>query len=207
MAKVTKSSRRWLDEHFSDEYVQKAQQEGWRGRAVYKLKELDERYRLFRKGMRVIDLGAAPGSWSEYLSRRYDGGVQIVASDILPMDALPDVRFVQGDFTEEMVLEQLLDTLGNDKADFVICDMAPNISGNTAVDQPRAMYLSELALDLAERVLTVDGGFLVKLFQGEGFDDYCRELRQKFSSVAIRKPKASRPRSREVYALARGFKL
>jgi 23S rRNA (uridine2552-2'-O)-methyltransferase len=207
MAKITKSSRRWLDEHFADEFVQRARQEGYRGRAVYKLKELDERYHLFTRGMRVVDLGAAPGSWSEYLSRRYDGAVEVIASDILPMDALPDVTFVQGDFTEEAVLQEILQTLGDSKADFVVSDMAPNMSGNAAVDLPRAMYLAELALDLAERVLASKGGFLVKLFQGEGFDEYCAGLRQKFGSVTVRKPKASRPRSREVYALARGFKL
>lgn len=207
MAKITKSSRRWLDEHFADEFVQRAQQEGYRGRAVYKLMELDERYHLFKKGMWVVDLGAAPGSWSEYLSRRYDGGINVIASDILPFDPLPDVSFVQGDFTEDAVLEQITDTLGVSRAGFVISDMAPNMSGNAAIDLPRAMYLAELALDLAERVLAPQGGLLVKLFQGEGFDTYCGELRKKFASVTVRKPKASRPRSREVYALARGFKL
>ncbi len=207
MSKITKSSRRWLDEHFADEFVQRARQEGYRGRAVFKLKELDERYRLFRRGMTVVDLGAAPGSWSEYLSRHFDGAVRVIASDILPMDSLPDVVFIQGDFTEETVLARILETLGDSRADFVISDMAPNMSGNAAVDQPRAMYLAELALDLAERVLTPRGGLLVKLFQGEGFDDYCAELRRKFSSVTVKKPRASRPRSREVYALARGFKL
>ncbi len=207
MPKITKSSKRWLDEHFSDPFVQRAQQEGYRSRAVYKLQELDERYGLFRRGMRVVDLGAAPGSWSEYLSRRYDGGVQVVASDILPMDPLPDVTFVQGDFTDDEVLRTLLETLGESKADFVISDMAPNMSGNAAVDQPRAMYLAELALDLAQQVLIRQGGFVVKLFQGEGFDGYCADLRRKFATVAVKKPKASRPRSREVYALARGFKL
>jgi len=207
MAKITKSSRRWLDEHFADEFVQRARQEGYRGRAVYKLQELDQRYQLFRPGMTVVDLGAAPGSWSEYLSRRFVGRVKVVASDILPMDALPDVEFIQGDFTEESVLQAILNTLGDRRADFVISDMAPNMSGNAVVDTPRAMYLAELALDMAEQVLVRDGGYLVKLFQGEGFDDYCRLLRQKFSSLQVRKPKASRPRSREVYALARGFKL
>ena len=207
MPKITKSSRRWLDEHFADEFVQRARQEGYRGRAVFKLKELDERYRLFRQGMTVVDLGAAPGSWSEYLSRRFDGAVRVIASDILPMDSLPDVTFIQGDFTEEAVLTRILETLGDSRADFVISDMAPNMSGNAAVDLPRAMYLAELALDLAERVLTPQGGFLVKLFQGEGFDDYCAGLRRKFASVTVKKPRASRPRSREVYALARGFKL
>ncbi len=207
MAKITKSSRRWLDEHFADEFVQRAKQDGYRGRAVYKLMELDERYHLFRRGMQVVDLGAAPGSWSEYLSRHYDGAVKVIASDILPMDSLPDVTFVQGDFTENAVLEQILETLGDSKAGFVISDMAPNMSGNAAVDLPRAMYLAELALDLAEQVLVPQGGFLVKLFQGEGFDTYCAGLRRQFASVTVRKPKASRPRSREVYALARGFKL
>jgi 23S rRNA (uridine2552-2'-O)-methyltransferase len=206
MAKITKSSKRWLDEHFSDPFVQQARQEGYRGRAVYKLRELDERYGLFRRGMQVIDLGAAPGSWSEYLSRRYDGGVQVVASDILPMDPLPDVTFVQGDFTDDAVLQALLDTLDGCKADFVISDMAPNMSGNAAVDQPRAMYLAELALALAEQVLARQGGLLVKLFQGEGFDDYCADLRQMFATVTVKKPKASRPRSREVFMVGLGFK-
>ena len=207
MAKVTKSSRRWLDEHFADEFVQRAQQEGYRGRAVYKLQELDQRYKLFRPAMTVVDLGAAPGSWSEYLSRTHDGRIKIVASDILPMDVLPDVTFIQGDFTEDEVLQEILNALDDHGADFVISDMAPNMSGNSAVDLPRAMYLAELALDLAGEVLKKEGGYLVKLFQGEGFDEYCRLLRKRFTSVLVRKPRASRPRSREVYALARGFKL
>ena len=156
--------------------------------------------------MTIVDLGAAPGGWSQITSLRLKGKGRVIATDILPMDALADVEFIQGDFREEAVLNQLLESLGNDKADLVMSDMAPNISGVKAVDQPRAMYLAELAMDMARKVLKQDGVFLVKVFQGEGFDEYLRELRSYFKSVTVRKPKASRPRSREVYLLARACK-
>ena len=202
----SKQSKKWLKEHFDDFYVQQAQKEGYRSRAVFKLLEIDEKDRLLRPGMTVVDLGAAPGGWSQIVSLRLKGKGRVVATDILPMDALADVEFIEGDFREEEVLNQLLETLGNDKADLVMSDMAPNISGMKAVDQPRAMYLAELALDLAKKVLNKDGVFLTKVFQGEGFDEYLRELRSNFKNVTVRKPKASRPRSREVYLLARGLK-
>lgn len=206
MAK-TKSSRRWLEEHFADEYVKRAQKEGWRSRAVYKLRELDERYRIIRPGMTVIDLGAAPGSWSEYVAKCMRGKGRIIASDILPMDAIGDVSFIQGDFREEGVLREILESLGKHGADLVISDMSPNMSGVSAVDLPRAMYLAELALDFARQVLNPGGSLVMKLFQGEGFDGFVVDMRRNFTTVMVRKPKASRPRSREVYALARGCKL
>lgn len=203
----SKSSTRWLDEHFSDEFVKRAQQEGYRGRAVFKLEELDQRYGLIRRRMTVVDLGAAPGSWSEYASRKLDGQGVIVASDILAMDSIADVHFVQGDFREDAVLEEILRVLRERKADLVMSDMAPNMSGMDAVDQPKAMDLADLTFDLAQRVLIRNGNMVAKLFQGEGFDGYIEALRRSFNSVIVRKPKASRPRSREVYVLARGFKL
>ncbi|HGG61284.1 MAG TPA: 23S rRNA (uridine(2552)-2'-O)-methyltransferase RlmE [Gammaproteobacteria bacterium] len=206
MAK-SKSSHRWLDEHENDEYVQRARAEGWRGRAVYKLSELDQRYKLIRPGMSVVDLGAAPGSWSEYVARILDGRGSVLATDILPMDAIAGVTFIQGDFREQAVLDALLEALGQDRADLVISDMAPNMSGMSSVDIPAAMYLAELAADMAARTLKPGGGFLVKLFQGEGFDELVGGLRRDYQTVIVRKPKASRPRSREVYALARGRKL
>jgi len=202
----SKQSKQWLREHFDDFYVQQAQKEGYRSRAVYKLLEIDDKDHLLHTGMTVVDLGAAPGGWSQIAALRLKGKGRVVATDILPMDALADVEFIQGDFREEGVLNQLLKTLGNDKADLVMSDMAPNISGMKAVDQPRAMYLAELALDMAKKVLNKEGVFLVKVFQGEGFDEYLRELRSYFKSVSVRKPKASRPRSREVYLLARACK-
>jgi 23S rRNA (uridine2552-2'-O)-methyltransferase len=201
--KKTKSSRRWLDEHFKDVYVKKAQQLGYRSRAVFKLLELQEQDRLFKPGMVVIDLGAAPGGWSQVLTKMVGAKGRVIALDILPMEPLPDVEFIQGDFTEEAVLEAVLTQLGNKQVDWVISDMAPNISGVDSVDQPRSMELAELALDLAIKVLGNTGGFLVKAFQGEGFDAFLVSVRQNFKKVVIRKPKASRDRSREVYILAR----
>ena len=203
----SKSSHRWLKEHFDDPWVKRAQAEGWRSRAVFKLQELDERYHLLRPGMTVVDLGATPGGWSQYAAHALRGKGRILALDILPMDSIADVEFIQGDFREEEVLNRLLEALGGARADLVMSDMAPNISGVASVDQPRAMYLAELALLLAADVLKPGGTFLVKLFQGEGFDDYVRELRGRFAKVSFRKPRASRPRSREVYALATGFKM
>ncbi len=203
----SKSSNRWLREHFDDEYVRKAQAEGWRSRAVFKLIEIQEKDRLIKPGMTVVDLGAAPGGWSQYAARLVGDRGRVVALDILPMDALAGVEFILGDFREEGPYQQLLDSLGEGKADLVISDMAPNITGMDSVDQPRAMYLAELALELAKEVLKPGGHMLVKVFQGEGSDAYLRSIREVFSIVTIRKPKASRPRSREVYALARNFKV
>jgi 23S rRNA (uridine2552-2'-O)-methyltransferase len=206
MAK-TKSSHRWLKEHFDDAYVKKAQHEGYRSRAVYKLQEIQEKDRLIQKGLTIVDLGAAPGGWSQYVARILDGQGRIIASDILPIDPIAFVEFVQGDFREDDVFKELLTLIGNTPVDLVISDMAPNMSGTEAVDQPRSIYLCELALDMATRILKPNGKFLVKLFQGEGSEAFLRDVRQHFKQVKIRKPKASRPRSREVYVLAQQFKL
>ena len=203
----SKSSSRWLQEHFSDDFVQRSKSEHYRSRAVYKLIELDEKDALIRPGMRILELGAAPGGWTQYLAEKLDGRGTIVASDILPMDTFADIRFVQGDFREEAVLQQILDALGDEKADLVLSDMAPNLSGVAGTDQARSMYLAELALDTALQVLNDDGVFTAKLFQGEGFDDFMKQVRERFRKVVIRKPKASRPRSREVYAVASGLRL
>ncbi|MCW9005116.1 MAG: 23S rRNA (uridine(2552)-2'-O)-methyltransferase RlmE, partial [Gammaproteobacteria bacterium] len=201
-----KSSGQWLKEHFDDEFVKLSQKEGYRSRAVYKLKEIDEKDHLIKPGMTVIDLGAAPGGWSQYVARKLNGQCRIIALDILPMEPMEHVEFIQGDFLEEAVFNQLLDVLGDSKPELVISDMAPNMSGMQAVDIPRAMYMAELALDLAVQVLNPGGGLLVKLFQGEGFDDYIKLMKQHFDRLVMRKPKASRDRSREIYALATGFK-
>ena len=206
MVKKRSSSKAWLKEHFSDQWVAKAQAEGYRSRASFKLLEMHEKDRLFRPGMTVLDLGAAPGGWSQVAGRLMGSHGTVIASDILPMDALPDVTFIEGDFREDAVYEQILAALGDRKADLVMSDMAPNMSGNKGVDQPRAMYLAELALDMAERVLEPDGQFLVKVFQGEGFDEYRQMLLQRFDRVVSRKPAASRARSTEVYQLASGLK-
>jgi 23S rRNA (uridine2552-2'-O)-methyltransferase len=203
----TKSSRRWLKEHFDDEFVKRAQREGFRSRAVYKLDEIQQRDHIIRPGMTIVDLGAAPGGWSQYALGLIGRNGRIVAMDILPLDPLPGVEFVQGDFRDEAVLEQLLQTVQGQPIDLVMSDIAPNITGVDAVDQPRAMYLAELATDFAGKVLRPGGDLLVKLFQGEGFDDLVRDLRSHYDKVVIRKPKASRSRSREVYALARGRKV
>jgi len=202
----SKSSNKWLQEHFDDEFVKRSQKEGYRSRAVYKLEEIDQKDRLLKPGITVIDLGAAPGGWSQYAARKLKGQGRIIALDILPMEPLEHVEFIQGDFLEDAVLQQLLDTLGSDKADLVISDMAPNMSGMQAVDIPRAMYMAELALDLGLQVLKPGGGLLVKLFQGEGFDAYLKTLREHFHRLVMRKPRASRGRSREVYALATGYR-
>ena len=202
----SKTSKAWLKEHFSDQWVAKAQAEGYRSRASFKLLEMHEKDRLFRPGMTVLDLGAAPGGWSQVAGRLMGSHGTVIASDILPMDALPDVTFIEGDFREDAVYEQILAALGDRKADLVMSDMAPNMSGNKGVDQPRAMYLAELALDMAERVLEPDGQFLVKVFQGEGFEDYRKALQSRFKRVVSRKPAASRARSTEVYQLGFGLK-
>jgi 23S rRNA (uridine2552-2'-O)-methyltransferase len=202
----SKSSSRWLREHFDDVYVKKAQAEGLRSRAVFKLEELVERDQLLKPGMRVVDLGAAPGGWSQFVRQRLGDSGTVVALDILPMQGIAGVDFLQGDFREESVLRALEQRLDGQKLDLVLSDMAPNMSGVALADQIRAMDLAELALDFSRHWLKPGGAFLIKLFQGTGFDDYLRTLRAEFSRVSMRKPKASRARSREVYALAAGFK-
>ena len=202
----SKSSKRWLNEHFDDEFVLRAQKEGYRSRAIYKLIEIQQKDHILKPGMTVIDLGAAPGGWTEYTVKQLGKQGRMIALDILPMEPVSGVEIIQGDFREDAVLQQLLDLMGGARADLVISDMAPNISGMEVVDIPRAYYLAELALDLARQVLKPGGGLLVKLFQGEGFDAYQKDLKQDFKRVVIRKPKASRARSREIYALATGYK-
>ncbi len=205
--KKSKSSRRWLDRHFKDEFVKQAQKEGYRSRAVYKLLEIQERDRLLKPGQVVVDLGAAPGGWSQVAHKTVGRKGAVVALDILPMEPIPEVEFIQGDFREDAVLEKLRNLLDGRAVDLVISDMAPNVSGMAAVDLPRAMYLCELALDFAREVLKPGGGLVVKVFQGEGFDQYIRDLRDAFGKVVTRKPKASRPRSREVYLVATNYKM
>jgi len=214
MATRSKSSQRWLKEHFSDPYVKKAQAEGMRSRAAYKLEELVERDQLLKPGMVVVDLGAAPGGWSQWVRQELDAmerGLpdharrgRVIASDILEMPSLAGVEFLHGDFRDDDVLSRLLASLGDQPVDLVLSDMAPNKSGMDAVDQPRAMHLAELAMVFADGQLRTGGTFLIKLFQGTGFDEYVRELRRRYAKVVIRKPAASRKRSPEVYALAQG---
>lgn len=206
MAKSSKSSRRWLQEHFTDPYVKQAQQEGYRSRAVYKLLEMQQRDHLFKPGMTVIDLGAAPGGWSQLITKLIQPKGRIIALDLLPMDPIDGVEFIQGDFSDDVVLSTLLEKLSPIQPDWVISDIAPNMSGNESVDIPRSIYLAELVLDFALKVLVKEGGFLIKVFQGEGFDALLSDIKRNFKSVAIRKPKASRGRSREVYILAKGRK-
>ncbi len=203
----SKSSHRWLKEHFDDEYVKRAQREGYRSRAVYKLDEIQHKDRIIKPGMAIVDLGAAPGGWSQYAAGLVGRKGRVVAMDILPMEPLPGVTFMQGDFREDEVLDELLKALEGRETDLVISDIAPNISGMGAVDQPRAMYLAELAVDFAGQVLRPEGDLLMKVFQGEGFDALLKDLRSRYRKVVMRKPRASRPRSREVYALARGRKI
>lgn len=203
----SKTSKKWLREHFDDAYVKKAQQEGWRSRAVYKLIEIDERDKLLKPGMTVIDLGAAPGGWAEYAARRVGDNGRVIALDLLPMDAIAGVEFIEGDFREEAVYERLLAVLDGRPVDLVMSDMAPNMSGMKAVDQPRAMYLAELTLELAQKVLKPGGDMLTKAFTGEGLDEFKRDIRQHFAKLIVRKPKASRPRSPEIYLLARGYNV
>lgn len=205
--KTSNSSKRWLKEHFADVYVKKAHQQGLRSRAYFKLEELDQKEHLFKKGMTICDLGAAPGGWSQYLAQKLSGQIQIFALDILPMEPLSGVDFLCGDFTEDSILECLSQKLVVRQVDAVISDMAPNFSGHKQVDVLKSMYLAELALDFALSMLIPGGFFLVKLFQGEGFDLYLKNIRTRFQQVKILKPLASRDRSREVYLLAKGFKL
>jgi 23S rRNA (uridine2552-2'-O)-methyltransferase len=205
--KRTKSSKRWLDEHFNDIYVKKAQAEGYRSRAVYKLKEVDDKESLLKPGMTVVDLGAAPGGWTQYVSEKLQGRGLIVALDMLPMDALPDVAFIQGDFREDEVLQELINLIPKRSLDLLLSDMAPNMSGTAGIDIPRAMYLVELAFDFAEKMLKPGGTLLIKIFHGSGFDDIVKQARASFERVVIRKPSASRSRSKETYLLAKGYNL
>jgi 23S rRNA (uridine2552-2'-O)-methyltransferase len=203
----SKSSARWLKEHADDEYVKRARQEGYRSRAIYKLQEIDAKDRLLKLGMTVVDLGAAPGGWSQYAARRLGDTGKLIALDILPMDALADVTVLQGDFREQETLERLSQALAGQPVDLVISDMAPNTSGVNAVDQPRMMHLAELTLDFTAHYLRPGGDCLIKIFQGEGFDALLREMRARFSTVRTRKPKASRARSKELYLLARNYRV
>ena len=200
----SKSSKRWLAEHFDDPFVKLAQQRGFRSRAAFKLLELHEKYRLFRPGMTVVDLGASPGGWCQVAQPAVGPTGRVLALDILDMDLIPGVEFIPGDFTEDEPLALLERALGDAAVDLVMSDMAPNMSGMAAVDQARAMYLAELALEFVEQHLKPGGDFVVKLFQGTDFDGFVRQLRYLFDTVRIVKPKASRPRSKEVYVLARG---
>ena len=202
----SKTSDRWLKEHFDDVWVRKSREDGYRSRASYKLIELDDKDQLFRPGQLVVDLGAAPGGWSQVAVERVGDNGVVVASDILRMDTIAGVDFVQGDFTEQSVFEELLAVLGDRKADVVISDMAPNMSGMAAVDIPKAMGLVELALDMAQNVLKPGGTFVAKVFQGEGFDQLLRDMRDSFSKVVSRKPDSSRARSREIYQVCKGFR-
>ena len=199
------SSKQWLKEHFDDEYVRRSQEDGYRSRASYKLLEIQDKDRLIRRGMKVVDLGAAPGGWSQVAADLVGDDGSVIACDLLAMDSIAGVQFIRGDFTEEAVLAEILAAIGDEGADLVISDMAPNISGMKDIDQPRVMYLAELALDLARSVLKPGSYFLVKVFQGEGFDQLQREMRSSFKTVKTRKPKASRARSREVYLLGSQF--
>lgn len=201
------SSGRWLKEHFDDKYVLEAQKKGYRSRALFKIEEIQQKDKLLKPGMTVVDLGAAPGGWSQYAAGVVGDEGQVIACDILPMDPIPGVSFLQGDFREEAVLDALLERIQPDMVDVVLSDMAPNMSGNLASDQPRAMYLVELALDMCRQVLAPNGSFAVKVFQGEGFDQYLADVRSMFKVVKIRKPDSSRDRSREVYIVATGYKL
>ena len=204
--KLSKSSRAWMREHLDDHFVKLAHKDGYRSRAAYKLLEVNDKYKMIKPGMTVVDLGAAPGSWSQIAGKIVGSKGLVVASDILPMDALADVNFLQGDFREQEVFDELLKILDGRTVDVVISDMAPNTSGNTAVDQPRMIYLCELALDFSKRVLGPKGQFLVKVFQGEGFDEYRKSIVETFEVLKTVKPQASRPRSKEVYLLGQGRK-
>ena len=202
----SKTSKQWLKEHFDDVYVRRAQEEGYRSRASFKLLEIQEQDRLIKRGMTVVDLGAAPGGGSQVAANLVGDKGQVIASDILPIDSLPDVEFLQGDFTEQAVLDSLIKLLKDEHADLVISDMAPNMSGMRDIDIPQVMYLAELALDLARTVLKPEGSFLAKVFHGEGYEELQKQLKSSFTSLKVRKPKASRARSSEIYLLASGFR-
>jgi len=204
--KQTVSSARWMQEHFDDEYVKKAQKLGLRSRAVFKIEEINLKDKLIKPGMKVVDLGAAPGGWSEYAVKAVGESGQVVACDILSMDPIVGVDFLQGDFREEAVLDALLTRIGGKNIDVVMSDMAANMTGNETADSARSMYLVELALDMCHQVLKTNGAFVVKVFQGDGFDNFVKEARKVFKTVRTRKPDSSRARSREVYLVATGFK-
>jgi 23S rRNA (uridine2552-2'-O)-methyltransferase len=206
MAKKS-SSAKWKRRQAADPWVKKAQDGGWRSRAVFKLEELDQKARLFQGGQVVVDLGAAPGGWSQYAAGKVLPRGRVIALDILPMEPLEGVEFIQADFTEDAALQRLLAALGDARASLVMSDIAPNISGMKSVDQPRSMYLAELALDLAGQVLESRGSFVVKVFMGEGFEEFLKECRTRFKSVKARKPEASRQESRETYILASGYRV
>ena len=207
MPKRTQSSHAWLKEHFTDPYVQRAKAEGWRSRAVYKLEEMDRKEKLLKPGMIVLDLGAAPGGWSQYARRKVGKNGRMVAMDILPMDAIMGVEFLQGDFREDAVMEALVSSVGEHGVDVLLSDMSPNLSGTSAIDQPRSMYLVELALDMAARVLKEGGSALIKTFQGAGFQELVVATRRNYKRVKLLKPDASRARSPELYLLASGFRM
>jgi 23S rRNA (uridine2552-2'-O)-methyltransferase len=202
----TKSSNEWLRRHVNDPYVKQAQRDGYRSRSAYKLIELNEKDRLIRPGMRVMDLGSAPGGWSQVAGKLVGAKGRVLATDILPMDFIPNVDFIQGDFTDEAIVAQLLEWLGDGKFDLIISDIAPNITGIDSADQASSMYFLELALDTVRKTLKPGAGFVAKMFQGAGSDQYVKDLRTSFEKVVIRKPAASRAQSREVYIVAKGFK-
>ena len=202
----SKTSQRWLDEHFDDHWVKEAQRLGYRSRACFKLLEIQEKDKILRPGMTVLDLGSAPGGWSQVCARAVGSSGVVIASDILLMDSIADVTFIQGDFTEEAVFDEIMAVVNNRPVDLVISDMAPNMSGVPEIDQPKSMYLVELALDLAKQALKKDGVFLAKVFQGEGFDPLVKDIRENFDQMITRKPQSSRARSRETYLLGKGFK-
>ena len=207
MKRRSRSSARWLKEHFADPYVRKAQSEGWRSRAVFKLEEIDRRAKLLKPGAVCLDLGAAPGAWSQYAARRVGGSGRVVATDILAMPELPGVEFVQGDFREPEIFDQVVGLLPGRQVDVVLSDMSPNLSGVDAIDQPRSMYLAELALEMATRILKPGGHALIKVFQGSGFVELMQAARGRFGRVKLLKPQASRARSPEIYLLAMQFRL
>jgi len=200
------SSRRWMHEHLSDEFVKKAKKEGYRSRAVYKLLEIIEKNKIIQNGDIVLDLGAAPGGWSQVAVKFVGSSGKVIASDILPIDEINGVDFLQGDFTQQSVYDNLLKMTDGSKVNVVLSDMAPNMSGQLSVDQPKSMYLADLAIDMATKTLEINGSFVVKVFQGDGFDDYLQNARKTFKKVSVIKPKASRPRSKEVYLLATQLK-
>jgi 23S rRNA (uridine2552-2'-O)-methyltransferase len=207
MKRRSRSSARWLKEHFADPFVQRAQSEGWRSRAVFKLEEIDRRMKLLKPGAVCLDLGAAPGAWSQYAARRVGARGRVVATDILPMPELSGVEFVQGDFREPEVFDRLLHLLPERQVDVLLSDMAPNLSGVDAIDQPRTMHLAELALEMAGRILKPGGNALIKVFQGSGFVELLQDGRRQFGRVKLLKPEASRSRSPEMYLLAMQFRL
>jgi 23S rRNA (uridine2552-2'-O)-methyltransferase len=207
VSKPRRTSGSWLDRQERDPYVQRARRDGWRSRAVYKLEQIDQKERFLRPDMVCVDVGSAPGSWSQYVTKKLKGRAKIIAVDLLPMDALPDVEFIQGDFQDEAILEQMLLAIGDAGVDLVMSDIAPNTTGTRVVDQPRSMYLVELALELARRVLKPGGSFVCKVFQGAGIDEFVNDTRNSFKRVRVMKPKASRASSREVYLVARNYQL